>query len=134
VIFVDTGAWYAIEVEDDSNHASARRFLVELSKGRHGVPITTDYVLDEAMTLLRGRRGLQASLSFIDKVTSSKSVKIAWMDEGLFSRSLEEFRKSKNREWSFTDCASFALMKELSITEAFSFDKHFREAGFSVLP
>lgn len=134
MIFVDTGAWYALEVEDDSNHVAARRFLIELSKGGHGVPITTDYVLDETVTLLRGRRGLSASLSFIDKVQSSKSVKIAWVDEGLFNGGLREFRKSGEKAWSFTDCTSFALMKELSISKAFSFDKHFKEAGFLMFP
>jgi predicted nucleic acid-binding protein len=123
-----------MEVEDDSNHVEARRFLVGLSKGGHGAPITTDYVLDETMTLLRGRRGLPAALSFIDKVQSSKSVKIAWVDEGLFNRGLQEFRKSVKKAWSFTDCTSFALMRELSVSEAFSFDEHFKEAGFIVLP
>ena len=134
MIFVDTGAWYASEVEDDVNHAAARKFLGPLSRGAYGVPLTTDYVLDEAMTLLRSRRGLPAAVAFADKVRSSSSVRVAWVDEGLFGRGLELFRRSEGRRWSFTDCTSFALMKQLSVSAAFAFDRHFREAGFSVYP
>jgi uncharacterized protein len=135
LIFVDTGAWYAAEVEDDVNHAAAREFLAHLSKGTHGVAVTTDYVLDEAMTLLRSRRDLPSAASFLDKVrSSSSSVKIAWVDENLFEKGLDVFRKSEGRKWSFTDCTSFALMRQLSVTDAFAFDKHFREAGFAVFP
>ena len=134
MIFIDTGAWYAAEVEDDINHTSARKFLLQLSKGSYGVPLTSDYVLDEAMTLLRSRWGLSSATSFIDKIRSSSSVRVAWVDESLFEKSLEIFRKSEKRRWSFTDCTSFALMKQLSISNAFAFDEHFGEAGFAVLP
>ncbi|MDE1858844.1 MAG: type II toxin-antitoxin system VapC family toxin [Thaumarchaeota archaeon] len=134
MIFVDTGAWYAAEVEDDVNHLAARKLLAEMSKGGHGVPLTTDYVLDETMTLLRSRRGLGAATTFVDKVRSSESVRVAWVDESLFERSLELFRKSDGKRWSFTDCTSFALMKQLSVSEAFAFDSHFEEAGFATLP
>jgi len=134
MIFVDTGAWYASEVEDDVNHTAARKFLDQLSKGSHGGPLTTDYVLDEAMTLLRSRRNLSSATTFVDKVRSSSSVKITWVDESLFEKSLEFFRRSDGRTWSFTDCTSFVLMKQLSVSEAFAFDKHFKEAGFAVYP
>ncbi|TLY10884.1 MAG: type II toxin-antitoxin system VapC family toxin [Thaumarchaeota archaeon] len=87
LIFVDTGAWYASEVEDDVNHAAARKFLAKMSTGTHGVPLTTDHVLDEAITLLRSRRNLATAASFIDKVRSSKSVRIVWVDARLVRQS-----------------------------------------------
>ena len=110
------------------NHAAAREFLAQASKGAYGVLLTTDYVLDEAMTLLRSRRGLASAASFIDKVRSSESVRVAWVDESLFEKGLEVFRRSGRRSWSFTDCTSFALMKQLSVSQAFAFDRHFRES------
>jgi len=121
-------------VEDDVNHSAARGFLAQVSKGAYGAPLTTDYVIDEAMTLLRSRRNLTAAASFIDKVRSSNSVKIAWVDKSLFDRALAIFRGSEHKEWGFTDCTSFALMKQLSVTEAFAFDRHFEEFGFAVHP
>jgi uncharacterized protein len=134
VIFVDTSAWYAAEVEDDINHEKARKFLSKLSSGAHGISVTTDYVLDETLTLLRSRRSLAAATAFVDKIRKSNSVRVFWIDESLFEKALDIFRKSDRASWSFTDCASFALMRDLSIPEAFTFDNHFREAGLQALP
>ena len=134
MIFVDTSAWYALEVEDDINHEAACKFLSNIASGKHGVSITTDYVLDEALTLLRSRRDLASATAFIDKIRKSKSVRVFWIDEGLFEKALVIFQKSENKSWSFTDCTSFALMRELSVSEAFAFDKHFKEAGLLVIP
>jgi predicted nucleic acid-binding protein len=134
VIFVDTSAWYAIEVEDDLNHKAAHNFLTEIASGKFGIAITTDYVIDETLTLLRTRRDLASALSFIAKVTKSKSIRVFWINEDLFQKTLEVFKKSNGKTWSFTDCTSFALMRELNIKEAFSFDKHFNQAGFNILP
>jgi len=66
MIFIDTSAWYASEVEDDINREKARKFLSELASGTHGVAVTTDYVLDEILTLLQSSRGLPAALTFIE--------------------------------------------------------------------
>jgi len=51
VIFVDTGAWFAVAVRSDPDHEAAMRWL-----GRNREPlITTDYVLAETATLIRMR-------------------------------------------------------------------------------
>lgn len=131
---MDTSAWYATEVEDDVNHRSARQFLAQLASGRHGAPVTTDYVLDETLTLLRSRRGLDAAVTFIEKIRGSNSVRVFWIDEGLFEKALSTFRRSGHKSWSFTDCTSFALMDELSLSEAFAFDRHFQEAKLVTHP
>ena len=134
MIFVDTSAWYATEVEDDVNHEPACKFLSEIASGKHGVSITTDYVLDETLTLLRSRRDLESANGFMDKIRKSKSVRVFWIDEESFKKALDIFRKSNSKSWSFTDCTSFALMRELGVPSAFTFDRHFREAGFQPLP
>ncbi|MDA4112988.1 MAG: type II toxin-antitoxin system VapC family toxin [Thaumarchaeota archaeon] len=133
-MFVDTSAWYAAEVEDDVNHDAARRFLGQLASGTYGISVTTDYVLDETLTLLRSRRGLDAAIAFIDKIRKSNSVRVYWVDEGMFEKALDILRHSDRKSWSLTDCSSFALMKELSIEEAFTFDRHFEEAGLGAYP
>jgi uncharacterized protein len=134
LIFVDTSAWYAVEVEDDVNNEAASKLLSNIASGKHGVSITTDYVLDEALTLLKSRRDLASASTFVDKIRKSKSVRVFWIDEGLFEKALVILQKSDHKSWSFTDCTSFALMRELSISKAFTFDRHFREAGFLSFP
>jgi hypothetical protein len=134
MIFIDTSAWYAVEVEDDINHKAACKFLAQIASGKYGVVITTDYIIDETLTLLRSRRGLNSALDFIDKIRKSKSIRVFWINEDLFEKALQTFQSSGSKTWSFTDCTSFALMRELIVSEAFSFDMHFREAGAQALP
>src|ERR1019366_757172 len=50
-IFVDTGAWFASVVPADRHHLKVVAFLQQ-----NPLPlITTDYVIDETLTLLRAR-------------------------------------------------------------------------------
>ena len=131
MIFVDTSAWYAVEVEDDVNHEEACKFLSTIASGKHGISVTTDYVLDETLTLLRSRRNLSSASAFIDKIKKSKSVRVFWVEEGLFEKALEVFQRSDRKSWSFTDCTSFALMDAEGIRNAFAFDEHFSQYGYS---
>jgi uncharacterized protein len=134
MIFVDTSAWYAVEVEDDFKHNAAYDFLATLASGKYGIAVTTDYIIDETLTLLRSKSDLASALAFVDKITKSKSLRVFWVNEDLFRKALDIFKKSNNKTWSFTDCTSFALMTDLSISASFSFDNHFRQAGFQVFP
>jgi predicted nucleic acid-binding protein len=40
----------------------------------------------------------------------------------------------KGTRLSFTDCASFAVMRELKVTTVITTDHHFSQVGFDVLP
>ena len=39
-----------------------------------------------------------------------------------------------DKDWSLVDAASFIVMRQLRIQEAFTSDGHFRQAGFIRLP
>lgn len=49
MIFVDTSAWFAAIVPTDPNYPHAARWLAANSEPL----LTTDYVIDETLTLLR---------------------------------------------------------------------------------
>ena len=134
MIFVDTGAWYALEDEDDENHRAALSFKEDLRKGRHGSLLTTDYVLNEAITLLRLRKGAEPSSAFAKKALGSRSVTVVWIDRGLFNAALSLMEERRDKRWSLTNCTSFAVMSQLRVKEAFAFDKNFEQAGFVMLP
>jgi len=134
MIFVDTSAWYALEVEDDSNHSSAKTFLDQLKRGRYGSLLTTDYVLDETLTLLLLRRGSDPALRFIDKVNRSKSIRMIWIDSSIFWKAVDFMKDRMDKRWSFTDFTSFLIMKQTKLTNAFTFDENFEQAGFVPLP
>ena len=50
------------------------------------------------------------------------------------SRALLRFRKCRDQRFSLTDCTSFALMDDLGILDALTFDADFRRAGFRTIP
>jgi predicted nucleic acid-binding protein len=51
----------------------------ELASNAYGALVTSDYVLDETLALLRTRRGIKAALDFVSKVRRSKSLQIVWI-------------------------------------------------------
>ena len=110
-------------------------FIRKLAMNRFGILVTSDYVLDETLTLIRKRSGARAAVSFLDKITKTQSLSLVWIERDVFDKAADLFRNSDERQvWSFTDCTSFIIMKELGIRDAYCFDSDFRNAGFHVLP
>jgi predicted nucleic acid-binding protein len=127
--FVDTSGFYALLVKKDSMHKRARGVL---DRGaREGATfVTSDYVLDETATLLKARGYSHLLADFFRAVMKSSACRIEWMDPSRFAEAQALFTKHRDKEWSFTDCCSFVLMRQLRIVEALTKDEHFREAGF----
>ena len=125
MIFVDTGAWYASLVPADPDHAKAVQWLGE----NHSPLLTTDYVIDETLTLLRARgerkRALHLGTRFFNHYLAEIH-KISTADLTLAWKTFEEF---DDKNWSFTDCTSKVVMEQLGITVAFAFDHHFHQFG-----
>ncbi len=96
--------------------------------------VTTDYVMDETITLIRHAHSHAKATEFAEAALASRVLKIVYVDKIMFSSALELFRKNSDKTWSFTDCTSFAVMNSLGVATAFSFDRHFRQAGFETLP
>jgi predicted nucleic acid-binding protein len=130
-LFVDTSGFFALLVQRDPAHAPARQILSE-ARGRRRL-ITTDYVLDETATLLKARSAVQLIQPLFDAVRSSLACRIVWMDDDRFGRLQALFLKHLDQSWSFTDCLSFCIMKELGLREALSTDAHFEQAGYVAL-
>jgi predicted nucleic acid-binding protein len=71
--------------------------------------------------------------ALFEVIFSSKACRVEWMDHDRFAQTLRFFNKHEDKDWSFTDCFSFLLMKEQKITQALTKDEHFRQAGFRPL-
>lgn len=125
MIFVDTSAWFAAYVEDDANFLSASSFLT----GAIGELVTTDYIVDETLTLLRTRRKHARALSFGQVVFESRGIEVERIAAEDLQRAWTIFRSFQDKGWSFTDCTSFAVMERLGIKQAFAFDRHFHQFG-----
>jgi predicted nucleic acid-binding protein len=60
-------------------------------------------------------------------------LRLEWVEQDRFQAAASLFRRHKDKEWSFTDCVSFAVMRELNIRDCFTTDHHFEQAGFTPL-
>ena len=128
MIFVDTGAWYAVTDPTDGHHARATAWLANNSEAL----VTTDYVVSETLTLLRAR-GLSERVIVLDELffdTESDDLpRVVYLTEGDIRATWQVFRQYRDKDWSFTDCSSKVVMERLGITTAFAFDRHFRQFG-----
>ena len=132
-LFVDTSAWVAYADLDDRWHPAARE-AVNASVGGRVTFVTTDYVLDEAITLLLSHAGHDQAVVFGDNVLKSRQVKLVRVDKGIWDEAWQMFKRYDDKQWAFTDCTSFVVMREMGLHRAFAFDRHFRQAGFQLWP
>jgi len=130
-LFLDTGALYSYFDENDKDYA----VILSTIKTSQEELITTDYVVDELITLLRFRKVPLAKFrNFINDLFSGEICNVWKINDELISKAWEIMQKYSDHEFSFTDCTSFAVMKENNITLACSLDKHFKEFGVQVIP
>lgn len=129
-LFVDTGAWYALADKRDPDHSAAVRCF---QSNTHPL-VTTNFIFDEAVTLLRTRLGWKTAAAFGRKLKDSRMVTIAAVNGDDENRAWELFLQFKDADFSYTDCTSFAAMQRLKLDTAFSFDGHFAVMKFIVIP
>ena len=132
-VFVDTSAWVGYFARHDQHHAEAVSIFEALGDAGT-ILVTSDYVLAETVTRTRAISGSRDTLRVWEELESGETAQLIEVEPELRHEARRLFRKYPGLVLSLTDCVSFALMRRLTITEAFTFDLDFRKAGFSVLP
>jgi predicted nucleic acid-binding protein len=69
----------------------------------------------------------------VDALFASAAVDVLQSTRADELDALRWMRKYADQRISFTDCVSFALMRRHRIRAAFTFDRHFKVAGFEVI-
>ena len=95
--------------------------------------MTTAWVLTEVGDALSAPENRTAFLQLVDTLLTSQDARILGPTPELFARGVELFRQRPDKEWSLTDCISFAAMLQEGITDALTGDHHFEQAGFRAL-
>lgn len=131
--FLDTGYIIALEAADDQSHRLARDHWQSIISVLPRL-ITTSYVFNEVVTFFNNRNQHAKALEVGKRLLTSPSVQFVQIDDALFYEAWQYFEKHSDKDYSFTDCVSFILMKKLDIDHALTFDKHFVQAGFKKLP
>lgn len=131
VVYVDTSAMLAILHAEDTNHAKAIETWLNLAQGEIDL-VCNNYVLVEAFSLLQRRYGLEKARALQERI--APLLDIDWLDEDLHSDAVNSLLTANRRQLSLVDCSSFATMRRLRIESVFTFDEHFKEQGFKVMP
>ena len=127
MIFVDSSFWIGLSDELDDRNVAASD-LLRLHDGASLV--TTNHVLGETWTFLRRRHRHSVAMRFLDRAQSAERLEVAFASRELEADAWAWLRRHDEREYSFVDATSFALMRKLRIREALAFDGDFAAAGF----
>lgn len=131
-IFVDTSAFIATRVRDDINHKQAYDFLQRIKEEKLRMH-TTNFILDEVYTYFS--RAHEVAIEMAELIMNNPIItlhRVGVEDEDNAFRTLKEY---DDKDFSYTDAASFAVIERLGLTVVFAFDDHFAQHGkFVIVP
>ena len=133
MIFLDSGAFVALWLAQDGKHALAGGAMKELRERRERL-FTSNFVLDEALTLAARRAGGRFAAERGRNILDSKALTVLRPEADDERAALDLVEKFADQGVGFTDAVSFVLMRRHRIKRAFTFDGHFALAGFDVWP
>ncbi len=123
---VDTSFLVALQMWRDANHADA----ATLWSTERGPLLLTNHVLGETWTFLRRRAGHDPARRFVERARSSKRFVHVRVDHTTEDDAWRWLLRHDEREYSFIDATSFALMRRRRVRDALAFDGNFAAAGF----
>jgi predicted nucleic acid-binding protein len=132
-LFVDTGGWMACADAADSACQKARAAR-DRALERGQLLVTTDYVIDETLILVRMRLGLAAAEAWWAQVQASSRLRTEWIGAPRADKARHLFFRHRDKDFSFTDCTSFIVMQELKLRQVLTTDVHFGQVGFDAVP
>jgi predicted nucleic acid-binding protein len=92
-------------------------------------PLLTNFIVAESHALILSRLGAEIARRWL--------LGHVWPVEPVHPRDEERakeiIRKYIDKNFSYTDATSFAVMERLGLKEAFGFDPHFQQYGLKLL-
>lgn len=131
-VFLDTSGWLALLNASDELLPRADSVWREL--GRCGYTIVlTDWILAETGNGLARTQAREPFVRVGDALLKSPRCRVVFITPPLLQRALELYSARGDKQWGLVDCASFIVMNDEKILEAFTNDRHFQQAGFKTL-
>ena len=130
MIFADTSALFSLYNQADNHHSKATIIAKHLKENGEE-QITSNIIIGEVLTLLSMRVGRQTPIAFRKRLEDSR-ISIIFIEKEIHNNAWLIFQKIKDKDVSFADCTSFAVMEHLTIRKAFSFDQDFTKQGFEL--
>ncbi|MBN3910397.1 MAG: type II toxin-antitoxin system VapC family toxin [Nostoc sp. NMS1] len=129
-LFLDTVFIQALLSKRDQYHRQAKAFLPR-------VRAATDVWVTEAILVEVGNAlgavNRPGTVQFIQQCYKTANLQVVTVDTSLLARALQLYSERPDKTWGLTDCISFTVMWEKSLTDAVTADLHFVQAGFRAL-
>jgi len=129
-VFVDTGAWYALVDAKDPDHAR----VVPCFRDFQGRLVTSNFVVDEILTLVRFRLGWPVAHRLGAQLRSGRLSRVERISPKDEETAWSIFSSYGDKTFSFTDCTSFALVQRLELPLCLAIDADFRSFGLHCIP
>ena len=130
-IFIDTSALYEL-VGTEDNESTIAVETWETMLENNDVLVTNNYVIVECFSLVQHRLGIEFARHLQSNIVPF--LQVDWVDERHHLKSVDLVFSANRRQLSLVDCTSFETMRRLKIDKVFTFDDHFRDQGFDVIP
>ena len=131
-IFVDTSALIALGNKRDAFHEQAIAIKYTLQQAKRNF-VTTNAVLLEFGSAFSAIPLRQLAVQMIEAIQHSNKWDIIIIDSSLTNKGIELYKKMQDKAWGLVDCTSIIVAINIGITEIFSTDHHFEQAGFTIL-
>jgi len=128
-VFADTFYFLALLNERDAAHARA----VAASRIAGLALVTTEFVLIELADALCKPQQRDEVLALCNVVETDPAFTLIRATTELIQRGRKLYGDRADNEWPLTDCISFVVMHDRGVSEAFTADHHFVQAGFKAL-
>lgn len=134
-VFIDTWGGLAFGHRRDPHHEEVRTYIERATEEQ--VPLyTTEYVLDETITLVFRREHFEEARAFIGgllQAVETGELRMERITSQRFEAAWTLRQKFQDKpDISFTDLTSMAVMRELELTRVLTGDAHFEHVGFDV--
>ena len=130
-LFLDTVFVIGLLNPNDQHHGKAKELFPRFRAA--GEVWTTDAILVEIGNGLRAIQHRQTAVRFIQQCFTNSRMRIVPVTTDLLKRALNLYESHEDKTWGLTDCISFVVMDDETLTDAITTDGHFQQAGFRAL-
>jgi predicted nucleic acid-binding protein len=123
----------ALRNRSEREHELARSTLAELVQER-ALLFTSNYVFAETYTALLVRLGRGEAIEWGRRFHAGRAIELIRVEQPVEQEAWSILETHTDKEWSYVDATSFALIERERLTAAFAFDRHFAQRGLKVLP
>lgn len=128
-VFLDTNGWLALLNASDALHVSAIEAWLAVGQSQNRI-VLIDWVIAETGNGLARAKATSRFGEAVQRVLESPRAEIVFVDQPLLEQAIQMYHQHADKSWGLVDCVSFLVMRNRGITDAFTCDRHFEQAGF----